>query len=118
MADTVQISLDVDPRELWSNVMGGGWWTWSWWRGVEYLHGADWDTPGRVRLKIDSPTDDGKILTRTLTVNDLARGVAVAMQHGYGDPLTGQPVTWVADYDAVLSDIVLQCAIFGKAIYG
>lgn len=118
MADKVAIPLDIDPRELWSNVMGGGWWTWSWWQGIEYLHGADWDTPGRVRLKVESPTDDGKVLTRTLMVNDLARGVAIAMKHGYRDPLTGSPVTVDSDYDAVLSDIVLQCAIFGKTIYG
>ena len=113
-----EIVIPVDDTELWSAVFGSAFETWDWWAGVEYLDGSDWDKPGKVRLKIDSPVGGPKFVQRTLKVSDLVRGLTIAHVKGYRDACSGRQAWLEMEYDACEGDCILQCAIFGEVIYG
>lgn len=106
---TVLITVAVPAAQLWSNVFGSGFQTWSWWKGVEYLGGTDWQTPGRVRLTIEY--GDG-ILTKEIGLDDLVaawnRAVETCSTLGRGEPLDHE------DLDASDGDCVLQIAVLGQ----
>lgn len=106
--ETVRLVVDVDARELWSNVFGSGFETYPWWDAVEYYDGADWDTPGSVRLWVIDP-DTGESEGRgTVTVFRLAEAVS---------KLPHIASRW-HDMDADDADQVLQMAILGEVRFG
>ena len=107
---TVTIPLTVDADDFWSAILGSGFETWDWWRGVTYDDNSAWDKAGHVVLKIENP-DGGPTLGRVLNVNDLAKAYALGKERGYdvGD---------YEDFDACSGDAVLQIAVLGDIIYG
>ena len=104
----------VTPRqhEAWEAVTGSDF-IYSWWRGVRYSEGADWNTPGTLTVTVDDPDnpEEGE-LTRSFTAGDLLDAYD-AMPHkthcGTCDLIT--------DPDAC-SEAILQWAFFGEVVYG
>ena len=113
---TIPVSIDRDL--LWSSTFGGGWEYSSWWVGLKYGVGGDWDTigDGTFTLKCEDPDDpDAKPISKTLTIDDLARAYAISIKENYHH--CGQ--RWdLEDPDHCVSDGILQLAFFGEIIYG
>lgn len=118
----LSIEVEVDPEELWSSTFGSGFETWSWWRSVEFLDKADWDNPGKVRLKIADPDHEefsGKVKQRTVDMDRLLWAVGQAAATCV-DACTGEPITLRkgrVDFDACVGDCVLQIAVLGRVMY-
>jgi hypothetical protein len=113
----IVLPVEVDAEDFWSHVLGSAWESWSWWQRVEYSAGADWDKVGEVTVTIDDPeadwdeeTDSQPVLTKTLTLEDLAASYAKCLAEGYKFNLD--------DLDACDGDVVMQMAVLGEVTYG
>jgi len=105
----------TDTDEFWSSVNGASAESFSWWRRVEYLNGATWESPGpngSLRLTVEDPDDEhGSSLHFTLTLSDLIDAftkASAAARYGFD----------IEDMDACAADTVWQFACFGEAVYG
>jgi hypothetical protein len=115
----VQVNLEFPDKDLWSAVMGSVFETFPWWSRIDYMGDSNWDTPGWVLIGIDdpkSPEHEPKEITKVITVDDLARGMAIAMKEGYRDPF-GHTDFPSLDFDSITGDIVMQCAVLGDCVY-
>lgn len=111
-----QVMIEVPDEVLWTSVLGSAFETWSWWTMVKYLDDANWDKPGHVHIGIIDPDNEGKEITKVISIEDLARGMAIAIQKGYRDPF-GHTDWGSFDFDAITGDIVMQCAVLGECVY-
>jgi len=113
-----KVTVEVDDQKLWDAVTSSGFGTMPWYQETFIM-------ASRLGVEVDDPDDELGVevpITMRLTVADLAKGLQIAIDKGVVDPLTGLSLTdWVlgeADMDAVLGDLVVQCAVFGQSIYG
>jgi hypothetical protein len=114
---TIKIEIEINKDTLWQAAFGGGWEFSSWWRSLKYGVGGDWDSvgDGSFTISIDNPDDQEKALTKTLTIDDLARAWAIAVKDNYRHCGTA----WnLEDTDNCVSNGLLQLAFFGEIIYG
>jgi len=114
------ISLPVDALDLWSSVFGSAFESaGDHFQSVEFLNGGDWDTLCEVEIVAEHPTDSDKTITTTICFQDIVKAVGIALKNGYTH--CGQPITIKYtdnDFDACVGDIILQCAVYGEAIFG
>lgn len=114
----VFIELEISEAEIMSGVFDGLWAESSpWVRSTNW----DWENPtSAVEVVYDTPEDDegdgtGK---KIVTAEDLGKAFAEILsnhiQHCGGMPVTAE----IDEWDACVSDLVLQWAIFGEIIYG
>jgi len=112
------IPVRIDQDLLWSSTFGGGWEHSSWWVGLKYGVGGDWDKIGDGTFTLtacDPDDDDEPKVKKTLTIKDLARAWAIALENNYHHCGT----SWdLEDPDHCVSDGILQLAFFGEIIYG
>ena len=111
---TISINFLVDEAEIATNVYEGIFRSSSPW-----CHKFSWDHTDPEQLvpvTYENPDADGE-LTKLVSPAELANGLQIAIRKGYHH--CGCPVTTDYDnWDSCASDIVLQCAIFGKLVYG
>lgn len=110
----------MNTQEIWENAFGTSGESWSWWREVTFLDGADWDKPGRVRLGIEDPNDESKTRVKTIGITEL-KAAAVKAASTCVDACTGSKIAVHGedlDWDACVSDCVLQIAVLGEVVYG
>ena len=90
-----------------------------WWRTVRFLDGSDWDVPGPVLLGIDDPYSDDKVVYNIVEYDDIEAAALKAMSTAC-DACTGLGISISADmdWDACVSDAVLQIAVLGEVVYG
>jgi hypothetical protein len=118
----VHIDIEVDPDELWFCTFGSSFETWDWWANVEYLDGADWDKPGKVRLSIWTDPDDHRVgkTNKTIDIDDLLFAVERAVVECV-DACTGRKIVVTpgdVDFDACVGDCILQIAVLGEVVFG
>lgn len=106
---------DERIENLWSEVFGSGFETWEWIRGVRYLEG-DWDVPGKVRVKIEDPDDEGKTKAGVITPGRLIQALDKAAEK-YVDACTGNPIHEHMNWDACSGDVLVQIAVLGDVYY-
>jgi hypothetical protein len=105
------IKFEVDDVELWSSVFGSSPFSFGdHFTECDYLNGADWDKPGRV--KISGIDENEQEVTKTIGIRDLAKALPIANKQVYMDLFNFD------NYDSICADAVLQVALFGKVIYG
>lgn len=114
----VQVVQEVDSQEFWENIVGSSWDTWSWWVAVKCDF---YDYTKGLTVTVFSPESDERnwsydpdpsdLVTKHLTVDDLARSYAW-YQSAYP-----RPYKW-DNTDAESGDVIIQHAIFGEVIYG
>ena len=106
---------------LWETVFGTDGDSWSWWVGCEFLDG-DWHTVGRVRLEIRHPDNPHDSIERVVTITDVRAAIdKIALEGKHGDVCTGKfPVgpDMDSEWDACVSDLVLQTMVLGEVVYG
>ena len=107
----IQLTMMVNPYDLWSSICGSAWESWEWWLGWKY-EGGDWENPCTLWVVAENPYDDGAI-TATVTVDDLARAIE-DLQHS----TVVMAAVVSSDFDALTGDIIMQQAIFGEVVYG
>lgn len=106
-----KIVIEVEDQLLWETVFGSSPFSFGdHFEEAEYLGKADWDTMGRI--KISGLDGDDNMITKVLTVKDLAKALPIANQQVYMDLFNFD------QYDSICADAVLQVAMFGKVIYG
>jgi hypothetical protein len=113
----ITIPVSIDRQRLWEATFGGGWEYSSWWLGLKYGNGGDWDVigDGTFTLTCEDPDDEDKRIKKTLTIEDLARAWGIALKENYHHCGTA----WdLEDPDHCVSDGILQLAFFGEIIYG
>ena len=110
---TVTISRKMSQTDFWSSIMGGLEFHFEWWLAVRYRDDADWNKPGVVELTIED--EDGKPLTKKLTVADLVLAYQHVIDKGYHH--CGTEIN-IEDMDECASDMVLQTAMLGDVVYG
>lgn len=121
MSDKIKLSVEVNPEDLWSEVLGGGWEEWIWWIKINYLDGADWDKIGKVEITYEDPDEEGKHSKKIIGIEDLVRAIEFAVSKGYRDACTGIPIKYQdveAGFDACSSDCIVQIAVMGDVYYG
>ena len=117
---TQTVAVKVDPQALWENTFGTAGESFPWWREVTFLEG-DWDTIGRVRLGIEDPDDETKTITREVGIDDLYEAVQVVLRLGLRDACTGTRISVdfeSDDWDACVSDVILQTLVLREVVYG
>lgn len=103
----VNITVHVKEEDFWSEIMGASWQVWPWWSAVEYLDGADWNIPGKVRVTGIDPDDSSvEPVTKVIGIDELFEAHAAVES----DKLE--------DFDSASSDAIIQCAVFGEILYG
>lgn len=113
--DTVTIPLVITKDELWSNVFGSFEGSFEWWTAIEYVD-SDWQKHGVVKLSAYSDIDtDEEIVTKEVTVDDLAKAYAFAVSQKYHH--CGGTID-IYNMDECASDIILQIVMFRDVIYG
>lgn len=124
---TVTISGERQD-EVWRKTFGSGWDTWGW-SDVFYLDDADWDKPGVAEVvfyntdSIEGYDEDGypeyeKEGEAVVTPATLFVALQRVMEAGGVDPCTGRPITELSDWDACVSDVILQMAVLGDVVFG
>ncbi len=103
----VQLTINVDDEDFWSNILGSGWEDWPWWDDYNYLDGSDWDKIGKLELKVDY---DGTKKTKVIGLSDLVDAYETLTAKGMRIDLE--------DVDADFGDRILQQAVFGEVIFG
>ncbi len=105
-------------RELWCATFGTSGEEYSWWHEVTFLEG-DWDEPGVVRLGIEDPDQPRNTIKKIVTYDDVEAAALKAMSTSV-DACTGLGISISADmdWDACVSDCVLQIAVLGEVVYG
>lgn len=79
--------------DLWSEVFGASAETWPWWSSFKFLDGADWDTPGRVRITSCNPDDPTEAtITKTIGMADIESALDACIEAGYADTCTGDRI--------------------------
>ena len=117
--DTTTFPREV-LEEVWQNTFGTGGESFHWWRQVRFIEG-DWDVIGRVELVIDDPNDeDGNGRVSKVVGIDEVLAAALAVTASSVDACTGKPIVLGAelDWDACVSDCVMQTAVLGEVVYG
>ncbi len=112
---TIPVSIDRDL--LWESTFGGGFEYSPWWGKLKFDSDGDWNkyTTGIFTISCEDPENEDKMITKTLTIDDLARGYGIALRENYHHCGTA----WdLEDPDACVSDGILQLAFFGELIYG
>ena len=117
--------MPVPTHDLISGVMGSGWDEagYDWWRSAPiYAEGYDWNNiptdPEAIYVKLfiadpntyEDEDEDAKVIYRSLSVNDIARGVNAIIAQC--------PWTRWDDLDAGDGDAILQYAMLGEVTYG
>lgn len=114
--------------EVWRKTFGSGWETWGW-SDVEYLDGSDWNKPGRAKVwfynldEYQGRDEDGYAHYKVqgeavVTPADLWKALERTMEKEYCDTCTGRPITERSDWDACVSDLILQMAVLGEVTFG
>lgn len=109
----------MSKQEIWENAFGTSGETFSWWREVTFLEG-DWDVIGRVRLGIEDPEDESRTVTKTVGISVVMAAARLAAETCV-DACTGRKISVHGedlDWDACVSDCVLQIAVLGEVVYG
>lgn len=119
MSDSTTSQCTPAQVEDWKSIFGAFPDYWSWWHGIKHLDGGDWDRPSKVELTIDDPDepDGSKAIRRILEPKEIFTALATATEkHPW---LFGRNERYgELELDAGSSDIVLQVALFGEAVYG
>ena len=135
---TLNVSREVEPKEITYMVFGTGALSWSWWgkvaRHVLVSEGEDGDDDeyGEVDdygdLDVAEPTDRLSIIswdgetesgrkTTTVTFKQIAAAVNDAVARELVDPASDGVKEDLGLFDAIEADIVLQVAVFGEVVY-
>jgi hypothetical protein len=93
--------------------------------GYEYLDGADWDKVGTIRVQYipedgdeDDWDDEDKWATIDLGIEDITRGLSIAVREGYRHVPCGGAIGWnFDDYDSCVGELIMQLAIYGKEVW-
>lgn len=109
--DKVLVSIEVDKSEFLSEILGSGFDYWHWWYGVKYSDGYNWDKHPDdndepfLTLTIENPYKQGNT-TRVVSVNQILEGFRMSKYRRW------------EDFDACQGDYIMQCVLFGEAVYG
>lgn len=110
----ITVTINISDEELADAVWHNLWRSSSPW--IASYGYADFETDPVVTIRFDDPDTD-ELTTKEVSVADLARGLSVCLDKGYhhcGERFSAD----VEDWDACVSDGVLQAALFGKIVYG
>jgi len=124
---TTTTTHEVLDQELWSYMWGSGFEsdpvTRNYLMSMEFIEG-DWETIGTVEIGYVAEDDDtegedeDKWLTKRLNVEDITTALTKAMSEGYHHvPCGGKIGVDFDDWDACISDIILQLALYGKEVW-
>ena len=115
--ETISVKTQVNSRELMSAVFFGIWRSTSPWFHP-FAYDEDEYTPGmRVSIVAEDPDDQSKSIRKDVNASMLASGLEHLIGRGAGH--CGEKITADLDeWDACVSDQVLQVAIYGDVIYG
>ena len=111
------------PDELlWDAVFGTNGESWPWWVSRTFLDGDDWSVIGRVRLEIEHPDNPHDSIEKIVTMADVREAIDTLAREGkHHDVCTGKfPIgpEMDAEWDACVSDLVLQTMVLGEVVYG
>jgi len=110
---TITTTINMDNKELMDNVFEGIYSSSSPWV-YQFSYGS-YEEDTVVPVVYD--TGEGGEATMLVGPDDLARGLSWLIEHRYHH--CGEAITPDFDYfDACVSDMILQVAIFGQVIYG
>ena len=110
----ITITIELDKDELASNVYDNLWRNSSPW-----IEETNWDWQNHndlVTVVHEDGESDGYVKT-DVTTEMLAKGLQYLVKSGHGHCGVGITVDF-DDWDACVSDMVLQSAIFGKVVFG
>ena len=111
---TISVPYTIDTTNLWSRIWGSDPYSFgSWWRGVEWLDGADWDKVGVVRVKLEDPDGEHRTIERDVTIDDI-----VAALSAPSFPQHLRQIILDDNADCVDSDAVIQKIVYGEIIFG
>lgn len=112
----VDLREAVSDKDMFDGVYGCGMF-YDWFTSID----ADWDDitkPVSVTAWDPVYPVDGRITVSVdLSLDDLRRGLKIAIEKGYrhcGAAIDTDPDHW----DSCSADTILQCAVYGDAVYG
>jgi hypothetical protein len=122
----VSIKYELEDQELWSAMWGSGFEsdpvTRNYLMSLDFVEG-DWETVGIVKVGYVDPNDDTegedetKWLTQSLNIVDLVEALELAIKGYRHVPCGGDITPNLEDWDACISDIILQLALYGKEVW-
>ena len=109
----ITIEVEYDEREVMDAVLHNIWSSASPWI-VEYAYGS-FDEDKIIPITYVDENDE--LDSTTFTVHEIMAGLEHVLQTGYVHCNSDVSMD-LNDWDACVSDLILQAAIFGKVIYG
>ena len=108
----------MTDQQLWEMTFGTSGESFSWWSNLKFIEG-DWDTPGIASIAIEDPDDEARLVFAELRIADI-RAAAEKARETCVDACMGSAISLdeEADWDACVSDCVLQMAVLGEVVYG
>ena len=113
MTDTVTVAVDLNAKELMDAVFDNIWSASSPWV-IRYGYGSFEEDR---TVEVTHYNKDEEPTTTIVSVGLLAKGLIYLLKNGYhhcGTPVTAN----LDDWDACVSDLVLQAAIFNEVPFG
>jgi hypothetical protein len=124
---TVTTTHEFKDVDLWSAFWGSGFEsdpvTRNYLMTLDFIEG-DWETLGVAEVGYvdeEDPNegdDEDAWLTKRLNIEDITTALSKAMNEGYHHvPCGGKITADFDDWDACISDIILQLALYGKEVW-
>ena len=111
---TITVPYTIDTTNLWSRIWGSDPYAFgSWWRGVEWLDGSDWNKVGTVRVKLEDPDGEHRTIEHDVTIDDIAAALSdPSFPHDLRQNILDD------NADCVDSDAVIQKIVYGEIVFG
>lgn len=111
---TITVPYIISTDALWRRIFGANPEAWgSWWRGLEFLENASWETAGIARVWLEDPEDEDETVQADIT----AEAIAVTLSElTFPDHLRQEILD--DNTDSISADAVIQHIVYGEIVFG
>lgn len=111
---SITVPYIISTDALWCRIFGADPEAWgSWWRGLEFLENASWETAGIARVWLEDPEDEDKTVQADIT----AEAIAVTLSDLTFPNRLRQEIL-DDNTDSIAADAVIQHIVYGEIVFG
>jgi hypothetical protein len=114
---TVTVPFQIDPDDLWQEILGSAFETNPWWwaTGYRFIEGDEYTARVVEVFHRDEEDEDPVLKTYSLNIDNIVDAIKALIADGHRD-IAHALVD--GDWDAERADAVIQQACFGEIVFG